>query len=184
MKALSFGQPVGGIVQAAYTVKDIDRGMKEFTSRLNVGPWFVTGPFIPSKGFYRGQPTDVSLTLAVAFAGHMMIELIAQHDEKPSVYQETIKTKGYGFHHWAICSKSFDKDVATYEAAGYPIAFSDLSPRGVRIVYMDTTRDLPGMLEIIDTTDALEAIYQSYFDAARNWNGENPVRRWSLKAGA
>jgi hypothetical protein len=183
MNTLSFGQPVGGIVQAAYTVKDIGRGMKDFTARLNVGPWFVTGPFVPSKGFYRGKPTDMSLTLAVAFAGHMMIELIEQHDEKPSVYQETIKLKGYGFHHWAICSKSFDKDVATYEAAGYPVAFSDLSPRGVRIVYMDTTADLPGMLEIIETTDALEAIYQSYFDAAQNWNGEDPVRRWSLKAG-
>jgi hypothetical protein len=184
MNTLSFGQPVGGVVQAAYTVKDIGRRMKDFTARLNVGPWFVTSPFVPSKGFYRGNPTDMSLTLAVAFAGHMMIELIEQHDEKPSVYQETIKLKGYGFHHWAICSKSFDKDVAIYEAAGYPVAFSDLSPRGVRIVYMDTTPDLPGMLEIIETTDALETIYQSYFDAAQNWNGEDPVRRWSLKAGA
>jgi hypothetical protein len=70
------------------------------------------------------------------------------------------------------------------------IGWSDLNngqeaaPRGVRIVYMDTTRDLPGMLEIIETTDALEAIYQSYFDAAQNWNGEDPVRRWSLKASA
>jgi hypothetical protein len=184
MKLLSFGQPVGGIVQVAYTVKNIDRGMDDFTKRLNVGPWFVTGPFVPSKGRYRGQSTDMSLTLAVAFSGHMMIELIEQHDNKPSVYQETIMTKGYGFHHWAICSKSFDEDVARYEAAGYPAAFSDVSPRGVRIVYIDTTRDLPGMLEIIETTDALEAIYQGYFDAARNWNGEDPVRRWSLKVGA
>jgi hypothetical protein len=49
---------------------------------------------------------------------------------------------------------------------------------------MDTTRDLPGMLEIIETTDALEAIYQSYFDAAQGWDGKEPVRRWSLKSGA
>ncbi len=103
---------------------------------------------------------------------------------KPSVYQETIKTKGHGFHHWAICSKSFDQDVAAYEAADYPVAFSDISPRGVRIVYVDTSRDLPGMLEIIETTDALEAIYQSYFDASQNWDGKDPVRRWSLKSGS
>jgi hypothetical protein len=184
MKQLSFGQPFGGIIQVAYTVENIDRGMRDFTERLNLGPWFVTGPFTPSKGGYRGQPTDISLTLAVAFAGHMMIELIEQHDDKPSVYQETIKTKGYGFHHWAICSDKFDEDVAHYQAAGYPIAFHDVSPRGVRIVYMDTTRDLPGMLEIIETTDALQAIYQSYYDAAQNWDGKDPVRRWSLKTGA
>ncbi len=184
MKLLSFGQPLGGIVQAAYTVADIDRSMSDFTQRLNLGPWFVSGPFIPKAGFYRGQPTDMSLTLAAAFAGHMMIELIEQHDDKPSVYQETIKTKGHGFHHWAICSKSFDQDVAAYEAADYPVAFSDISPRGVRIVYVDTSRDLPGMLEIIETTDALEAIYQSYFDASQNWDGKDPVRRWSLKSGS
>jgi hypothetical protein len=40
------------------------------------------------------------------------------------------------------------------------------------------------MLEIIETTDALEAIYHSYFAAAQGWNGEDPVRRWSLKTGA
>ncbi|XSC47435.1 VOC family protein [Bradyrhizobium sp. RDT10] len=118
--------------------------MDDFTKRLNIGPWFVTGPFVPSKGRYRGQSTDMSLTLAVAFSGHMMIELIEQHDNKPSVYQETIMTKGYGFHHWAICSKSLDEDVARHEAAGYPVAFSDVSPRGVRIVYIDTTRDFAG----------------------------------------
>jgi Glyoxalase/Bleomycin resistance protein/Dioxygenase superfamily len=184
MKHLSFGQPLGGIVQAAYTVENINRSMDDFTRRLNLGPWFVTGPFVPAKGQYRGQPTDISLTLAVAFAGHMMIELIQQHDDKPSVYQETIRTKGHGFHHWAICSRSFDEDVARYRNAGYELAFSDLSPRGVRIVYMDTTRDLPGMLEIIETTDALEAIYKSYFDAAQDWDGSNPVRKWSLNAKA
>jgi hypothetical protein len=183
MTLLSFGQPVGGIVQAAYTVADIDRSMKDFTERLGVGPWFVSGPFVPSRGVYRGQPTDMSLTLAVAFSGHVMIELIEQHDDKPSVYQETIKTKGHGFHHWAICSKAFDADVARYEAEGCPVVFSDLSPRGVRIVYVDTTGQLPGMLEIIETTDALEAIYLSYFDAAQNWNGEDPIRRWTLKTG-
>jgi hypothetical protein len=40
------------------------------------------------------------------------------------------------------------------------------------------------MLEIIETTDALQAIYQSYYDAAQNWDGKDPVRRWSLKTRA
>jgi len=182
MTLLSFGQPLGGIVQIAYTVKDIAQGMRDFTARLNCGPWFVTGPFVPAKGVYRGQPTDMSLTLAVAYSGHMMVELIEQHDDKPSVYQETIRTKGYGFHHFGMCTRDLDAEVAKYEAAGHPLAFSDISPRGVRIVYMDTTRDLPGMLEIIEATPALEAIYHSYFEAAQNWNGEDPVRRWSLPA--
>jgi Glyoxalase/Bleomycin resistance protein/Dioxygenase superfamily len=184
MKPLSFGQPVGGLVQAAYTVENIDQAMMHYVKALNIGPWFMSGPFVPAKGRYRGQPTDMSLTLAVAFTGHMMIELIEQHDTKPSVYQETIEVKGYGFHHWAVCSKDFDADVGRYEAAGYPVVFSDLSPRGVRIVYVDTRRDLPGMLEVIETTEALEGIYHSYFAAAQNWDGKDPIRHWSLSQGA
>ena len=184
MKPLSFGQPVGGLVQAAYTVENIDHAMMHYVKALNIGPWFVSGPFVPAKGVYRGQPTDMSLTLAVAFTGHMMIELIEQHDTKPSVYQETIEVKGHGFHHWAVCSKAFDAAVGRYQAAGYPVVSSDLPPRGVRIVYVDTCRDLPGMLELIETTEALEGTYHSYFAAAQNWDGNDPIRRWSLKQGA
>jgi len=69
MKPLSFGQPVGGLVQAAYTVENIDQAMMHYVKALNIGPWFVSGPFVPAKGMYRGQPTDMSLTLAVAFTG-------------------------------------------------------------------------------------------------------------------
>ncbi len=80
-------------------VENIALAMRDFTDRLKVGPWFVSGPFVPAKGVYRGAPTDMRLTLAVGFAGHMMFEVIEQHDAKPSVYREMIETRGYGFHH-------------------------------------------------------------------------------------
>lgn len=176
-RMLAFGQRAGGIVQTAYTVPDIEQGMKDFTARLDVGPWFVTGPFVPPEGLYRGTPTDMRLTLAIGFAGHMMIELIEQHDEQPSVYRETIAARGYGFHHWAIASTDFDADVARHRALGYDVAFSDRSPRGVRIVYMDTQRDLPGMLEIIELTDALEARYTEMYRASLDFDGTEPIRR-------
>ena len=169
-RELKFGQRAGGIIQCAYTVADIKTGMREFAARLNVGPWSVTGPFVPPEGRYRGQPTDISITLAIGFAGHMMIELIEQHDEKPSVYQETIGRVGYGFHHWAIASLDFDGDVGRYGAMGYDVCFSDRSPRGVRIVYMDTLRDLPGMLEIIELSESLEQRYAEMFEASMTFD--------------
>jgi hypothetical protein len=177
MRELGFGQIAGGIVQCAYTVSDIDKAMRDFTSRLSVAPWFVLGPFTAPEGQYRGRPTDLNLTLAIGFAGHMMIELIQQHNDVPSVYRETIDARGYGFHHWAIASTDFDTDVARYQAMGYAIAFSDRSPSGVRIVYMDTTRDLPGMTEIIELTPALEARYTEMYQAARTFDGKDPIRR-------
>ena len=176
-RELSFGQRAGGIIQFAYTTADLDSGMLEFTQRLGVGPWFVIGPFSPPEGKYRGEPTDIQLSLAIGFAGHMMVELVQQHDDKPSVYQETIKSTGYGFHHWAIASLDFELDVERYRRMGYEVVFSDRSPRGARIVYMDTSRHLPGLLEIIELIPALEKKYTEMYEASLAFDGSNPIRR-------
>ena len=177
MPLLNFGQPVGGIIQVAYIVQDIQASMRDFTARLKVGPWFVSGPFVPPAGIYRGNPTKMRLTLAVGFSGHMSFELIEQHDELPSVYQEVIKSRGYGFHHWGVASDDLDAEVSRYVAMGYAPAFSDRSPRGYRVVYVDTSRDLPGMIEFMERTPALEARYTEMFLASVGWDGSDPVRR-------
>lgn len=183
METFSFGQRDGSIIQAAYTVADIQEGMRQFSSRLGIGPWFLVGPFVPAKGVYRGEVTTMNISLAVAFAGQIMIELIGQHDDKPSVYRETLIKRGaHGFHHWAIGARDFDAAVARYTAQGYPEVFSDISPRGVRVVYVDTTADLPGMLEIIEMTPDVEAQYQRMQDAAKAWDGTFAVHQLQPKA--
>lgn len=183
METYSFGQRDGSIIQAAYTVEDIQAGMRRFSAELGIGPWFLLGPFVPAKGFYRGEVTTMNISLAVAFAGQIMIELIAQHDDKPSVYRETLAKRGaHGFHHWAIGARDFDAAVARYKKQGYAEVFSDISPRGVRVVYVDTTADLPGMIEIIEMTADVEAQYQRMYEAARAWDGTFAVHQLQPKA--
>ena len=63
--------------------------MRRYTDLLQIGPWFLVGPFVPAKGIYRGAVTTMRISLAVAFAGEAMVELIEQHDQAPSVYRET-----------------------------------------------------------------------------------------------
>lgn len=176
MRLLAFGQPVGGIIQSAYAVADIQASMRDFTRRLGVGPWFVSDPFQPPEGLYRGAPARFTITLAIGFTGHMMIELIQQHDELPSVYRETILARGYGFHHWAVASEDLDADIRRYEADGYVVAFSDRSPRGMRVAYMDKPGELPGMVELVEINAAAEAAYTRCFEAARDWDGRDPQR--------
>jgi len=79
---------------------------------------FGERPFIRRRILSR-QPTDMSLTLAVAFAGHMMIELIEQHDDKPSVYRDD-QDQGAWLPSLGDLLESFDQDVAAYEGADYP----------------------------------------------------------------
>jgi hypothetical protein len=176
MERLSFGAAEKSIIQFAYTVEDIQEGMRRYSELLHIGPWFLIGPFVPAKGVYRGAVTKMNISLAVAFAGEVMVELIEQHDAEPSVYQETLKARGaHGFHHWAIGARDFDATVEQYKSAGYREAFSDISPRGVRVVYLDTLADLPGMLEIIEMTADVEEQYRRMYQAAKEWTGRHAV---------
>ncbi|HEY5059590.1 MAG TPA: VOC family protein [Gaiellaceae bacterium] len=174
---LAFGQPFGTIAQFAYAVEDIEREMLRYAEQLHVGPWFVRGPFEPPAGRYRGGPTRPTFTVAHAFAGHAMLELIQQHDDSPSVFNEESGGGRYGFHHWGMLTRTFDDDVARYAAAGYEEAYFDRLPSGSRVIYLDATRDLPGMIELLEHTDGQERIYTEFYDAAVGWDGREPVRR-------
>jgi hypothetical protein len=53
MQKFSFGARDNGIIQFAYTVDDIQEGMRRYTDLLRIGPWFLIGPFVPAKGVYH-----------------------------------------------------------------------------------------------------------------------------------
>jgi hypothetical protein len=172
MTRFSFGARDNDVIQLAYTVDDIGRAMRHYSELLRIGPWFLVGPFVPPKGVYRGAVTTMRVSLAIAFAGEAMVELIQQHDDEPSVFRETLKARGaHGFHHWAVGARDFEGTVARYRDRGYAEAFTDRAPLGFRIVYFDTTRDLPGMLEVIEMNAAAEEGFHKMYEAARAWDG-------------
>jgi len=175
---LDFGQPLGAVIQQAYVVEDVDAAMAAYSAHLGVGPWFVRGPFVPPAGRLRGALNQPSLTLARAYAGHAMVELIAQHDDGPSVYHEDPDApRRYGFHHWAVMVADFDATLERYAQAGFPEAYADTLPSGSRIVYVDATATLGGMIEVIEHSPAQERVYTAMFRAAVDWDGADPVRR-------
>ncbi len=174
---LDFGQPPGGILQVSYVVEDIDRAALNFAASFKLGPWFIRGPFQPAQAIYRGQKTDISISLAMTFSGHVMVELVQQHDDKPSVYREMIDRQGYGFHHWGVATQNFDADVADYRARGTEVAFFDITPIGTRIAYVDTARELGGMIELIELTPEQEKRYTAMYVAALGWDGQDLLRR-------
>lgn len=177
MNPIDSGAFQGDVIQVAYFVAELSTSMMRFTERLRIGPWFVSGPFVPARGLYRGKPTRMKVSLAVGYGAQMMFELIEQHDAEPSVFQEMLTKRGYGFHHWGVATQAFDDAVARYSAAGYEVAFFDHSPRGGRVAYLDTTRELPGMIELIEMTPQKEASNLAIYRASIGWDGSDPVRR-------
>lgn len=173
---VAFGQPIDGIIQFAYVVEDIDRAMPLYSQLLGVGPWFQRGPLTADTARYRGEPTKLELTLARGFTGHCMVELIEQHNDAPSVFRETISRVGYGFHHWGVGVSDFDAAVSRFTSHGYEVVLSDRLPTGSSVCYVDTTKDLPGMIELIEMNPAQERHYTSFHAASLAWDGQNPVR--------
>ena len=176
MGLVSFGQPDNGIIQMAYVVKNIHEAMNRWVNDLKVGPWFLLEHFSGEDAKYRGQPSKADCALAMSFAGHMMIELIEQYNDAPSVYRETIEKRGYGFHHWGVATSNFDRDVERYRAQGSELAFFARVPSGGRVGYMDTTSYLPGMVELIELGAAFDPIFGRIYRATIGWDGKDPIR--------
>jgi hypothetical protein len=176
MGVVTFGQPDDGVIQMAYIVEDIQSAMSKWVKELKVGPWFLLDSFTGVDPLYRGKPTEASVSIAMSFAGHMMVELIQEHAPAPSVYRETIETRGYGFHHWGLATTDFEKSVRHYESSGYEMAFFARVPTGGRVAYMDTTPDLPGMVELIELGAAFDDVFGRFYRTTTGWDGRDPVR--------
>jgi len=176
MSLVCFGQPADGIIQHAYVVEDIQQAMQEWATKLKVGPWFLIENFTGEDAQYWGKPTDVSVDIAMSFAGHMMIELIEQRSDVPSVYRDIVAKRGYGFHHWGVASADFDRDVERFKAAGCGLGFYERVPSGGRVAYMDTTAHLAGMTELIELGASFDAIFGRMYRETIAWDGKDLVR--------
>lgn len=176
MSTLDFGQPETAIIQTAYVVSDIQSAMTHWTKELGVGPWFLLDRFVGEDATYRGSPAQGAVTLAMAFSGHMQIELLQPLDDHPSVYRDTIDKQGYGFHHWGVGTRDFERSIDTYVESGYDVAFRAQVPTGGSVAFLDTKGNLPGFIELIELGDEMEATFTKYYAASLTWDGSNPVR--------
>lgn len=177
MAQTCFGQPDDGIMQMAYVVKDIRQAIDHWVTKLHVGPWFLIDHFTGIDPRYRGGESKADVALAMSFAGHMNIELIAPNNDAPSVYKELIDRRGYGFHHWGLATRNFERDLAKYRAAGHEAAFICGVPSGGHVAYMDTTKELPGFVELIEIGgEAFDAIFSRFYRESIAWDGKDPIR--------
>jgi len=175
-----FGQPLGAIMQVAYIVDDLEAAAMHWVKNLNVGPWMIMEHFPAENMKYYDEPTDIDLSIALAYSGSMCFELIFQHNDVPSVYADCVEKDGIGcFHHWAVSTETFEEDVARHKANDHKVAFSgEVVPVGrKRFAYIDTMAPLRGMIELIELNDAVEDLFAGVRELSQEWDGADPIRR-------
>jgi len=169
-------QKPGPVYQLAYVVEDLSKAMDNWLSLTNTGPFFLFEHFEFVAPVYRGEATDLDISIALGYSDSLCIELIQQHDERPSVYQEEIERKGYGQHHIAILEPEVEQRVSQYENRGSPCLFRGAFAMGAKVAYLDTRPSLGCMLELVELNDVTRAVLKDLQQAHTQWDGRDPIR--------
>src|ERR687888_391518 len=85
----------GDLIQNGYVVRDIEAAMRHWIEVLGVGPWFYIEHLAVPDFTYKGQPSPVDVSLALANSGPLQVELIQQRNDAPSLYRDFLNA-GHG----------------------------------------------------------------------------------------
>lgn len=166
----------GPVRQIGYVVRDLDAALAHWLE-LGVGPWFVMRG-LAQRVTYRGEPCDVTLSLALANSGELQVEIIEQTDAVPSIFTEFLDSAGEGFHQLAYWTDDFDATMARVAAAGRPVVWSGGADDGVRFAYFEPTGPArpAAIIEIMELTEASAGMAAFVRQAAEHWDGSDPIR--------
>jgi len=164
-------------VQIAYHVPDPERAAREFARRFGWGPFFLFEHIALSKCLYRGAPAVFDHSSAYGQAGELMVELITQHDDRPSVLRDLYARDAVGVHHVAHFVSDLPQALERARAAGADVALDACTLTGTSFAMLDTSRELGHMTELYEGTGDLLKFYRYVRRAAQDWDGREPLRR-------
>ena len=168
---ISLGPPV----QIAYDVSDIFRGVDKWIKDFGAGPFFIA-EHIPIKNvIYRGHPSELDITVAYGQWGDIMIELVQDNGEGPSIIRDLYPPQKSGLHHLAYFVNDMDLVSAKLVEEGYVLAMSGQAGEN-RFQFFDAISEMGHFLEIYEPIESLKFLYERVRSASINWDGSDPLR--------
>lgn len=142
-------QLFGEVRQLAYVVPrgTFHRHIDHWVNSLGVGPWRVVEKPVIDNFSHRGVEGTLNFSFAVGHMGTMQIEIIEQHDDAPSTYNEFLHaTNGAGgLHHVAYWPDDMDEAEAQVSALGWTLVTAgEVGPHG-RFRYYETPQPRIGL---------------------------------------
>ncbi|WP_095012656.1 VOC family protein [Tsuneonella mangrovi] len=165
--------------QVAYYVEDARAAALAHNAAFGSGPFFVFDhvPLVWSE--HRGRRVVHDHTSAYGQWGDKMIEFVQQHGDDPSAFHDLYPQGSghFGFHHVASFVSRLDPAIAHCSENGMPLAQLSETATGTRYAFVDARGSLGHMIELYEPSDGLTDFYEMVADAARHWDGKDPIRK-------
>ena len=169
----------GEIRQLAFIVDDIDAAMAYWSGTLGIGPFFIKRAISFDHFVYRGTPSpSPTVSIALANSGYIQIELIQQHDQNNSIYQDHQRSGQKGMQHVSSWLTTHELQAKRNELLkkGFEIAQECVIPAsGVTLIYFSTEHGPGGlMFEIADLAEPgqMERV-MGIHAACKQWDGQS-----------
>jgi hypothetical protein len=173
------GALLGAPVQIAYAVPDVEAAAHTWVRDFGAGPFFIRPHIALIDVIYRGRPGAFDHTSAYGQWGPLMVELVTDHGRHDSPIRDVYAPEETGLHHLAFIVDDLHETVKSLVAGGYEIALSARTAGGTDFHFLDTTATHGHMLELYERSVRLHDFYAMVADAARHWDGDEPVRMLS-----
>ncbi len=161
--------------QLAWVVDDLESAMAEWLDSVEIGPFYRLPGTRGVEVIRHGEVVPLDTSVAWAQAGSIQIELIQQHDDRPSAYRDSVPAGQDAPHHLGAVTDDIDADLKRYRAAGVGVPYES-SLGGVRVVYLDTRSTTGLMTELVQRNPRFDDLRTVVSQAAVDWDGADPVR--------
>lgn len=166
---------LGEVMQLAYVPDDFDAAIAHWTKVMGVGPFFLMEGIQLEGMKYKGEPTEATFDLALAYWGDLQIELIRPRDDHPSIY-----TGEYGavegLHHVCILVDDIEEAYRVCAQQRAQIVIEG-SLGDSRVIYVDPGEGPGSLIEILQQGAGGPDLFAMIKQAGENWDGSDPLRK-------
>lgn len=166
------------VVQIAYIVPDVREAAREWADRMGAGPFFVFDHF-ELTATHAGQPAVLDHSPAFGQWGDVQVELIQLHAMEPAPFRAAFGGGKIGLHHMTWLPDDLAAEGARLAALGWPCVLDMIGHTGTRALFFDARPELGHFIELYVGTPQLLRHYAAVARAAVDWDGTDPVRKYS-----
>ncbi len=165
---------IGPVMQMAFVPRDFESALAYWTGTMGVGPFFLMENIRLEEMRYLGEASACVFSIALAYWGDMQIELIRQENDAPSIYKGQ---EGGALHHSCILTDDIARARHIALDAGATLLVEARVGADGAVFYADTGNGPGSIVEVLQPATGSEGMFAMIREAARGWDGSDPVRR-------